>query len=332
MNETPGFHAFPKIFSVGTNYIAYLLDGDVEITEKVDGSQFAFGRRDGVVRMRSKGQEIFKESPNKMFQAAVDRVVLMEEQGNPKITEGYTFYCEYLQKPRHNVLAYERTPKNNLVLFGVQRPDGSFCGVEDRNTAAALLGIDAVPVLHTGKATIDLLKVLLDTDSYLGGQKVEGVVVKNYGRPFLLGGQPIQVMAGKLVRDDFKEVMRTGQWRAENTGKGQWETAVEGYRTEARWQKAVQRLREAGTLTGSPQDIGPLIRSVRQDIVEEERREIEQLMWRCFHDDVLRKSIAGLPEWYKGQLMQAMEEGAAKQFATDTAVLAPSDLLDVGGL
>lgn len=49
--------AFPKIFAIGTKYIDSIFDNEVEITEKVDGSQFAFGKIDGEVYCRSKGNQ-----------------------------------------------------------------------------------------------------------------------------------------------------------------------------------------------------------------------------------------------------------------------------------
>ena len=40
--------SYPKIFNVGNNYIPNLLVGRVEVTEKIDGSQFSFGvNKDG---------------------------------------------------------------------------------------------------------------------------------------------------------------------------------------------------------------------------------------------------------------------------------------------
>ena len=33
---------FPKIFQIGDRYISRLFNGVVEVTEKVDGSQFSF--------------------------------------------------------------------------------------------------------------------------------------------------------------------------------------------------------------------------------------------------------------------------------------------------
>jgi len=53
----------------------------------------------------------------------------------------------------------------------------------------------------------------------LGGCKVEGVVVKNYAKQFLLGGQPMPLMMGKFVSENFKEVNQK-TWKGEHTGKG----------------------------------------------------------------------------------------------------------------
>ena len=35
--------AYPKIFSIGSPYVPNLFKGRVEVTEKIDGSQFTFG-------------------------------------------------------------------------------------------------------------------------------------------------------------------------------------------------------------------------------------------------------------------------------------------------
>ena len=106
--------AFPKIFAIGSDYICDIFKEEVEITEKVDGSQFCFGKLDGETFMRSKGKQQFVESPDKMFKEGVDYIWSIQE----RIPEGMAFYCEYLKKPKHNVLAYDRVPKNNLILSG----------------------------------------------------------------------------------------------------------------------------------------------------------------------------------------------------------------------
>jgi hypothetical protein len=161
-----------------------------------------------------------------------------------------------------------------------------------------------VPKLYSGKinSSEELLK-LLETESFLGKAKVEGVVVKNYYKQFLLGGQPMPLMAGKFVSEAFKEVHRA-TWKQEHTGPGKWEVFVQGYRTEARWAKAVQHLADKGVLANDPRDIGQLIKEVQRDIAEEEKEEIKNFLWQEFGSQLLRRSTAGLPEWYKESLLK----------------------------
>ena len=66
--------------------------------------------------------------------------------------------------------------------------------------------------------------------------------------------------------------------------------------------KAIQHLRDEGNLACEPKDIGRLIQEVKRDISEEEINTIKSFLWREFGEELLRRSTAGLPEWYKQQL------------------------------
>ena len=293
--------AFPKIFTIGDNYISSIFNDPVEITEKVDGSQFVFGRVDDILYCRSKGKVIVFDAPEKMFNLAVDYVLSIQDM----VENNTIYYCEYLNKSKHNVIAYDTTPKNHLALFGISRIDKSFISSHTNLCVYAdAMDIDIVPLLYSGKINNPKeIHALLDADSYLGGSKIEGVVVKNYSQPFLLGGQPIPLMAGKYVSEKFKEKHRT-DWKGHHTGKGKWDLFKAGFRTDARWQKAVQHLRDNGELENNPRDIGKLIKEINRDITEEEQENIKNFLWKLFGNEVLRKSTAGFPEWYKEQLLE----------------------------
>jgi len=294
--------AFPKIFAIGTDYIRDIFDGPVEVTEKVDGSQFAFGKVNGELFTRSKGKVIFREAPEKMFLPALDYVYSIE----PALPDNSVFYCEYLKSPKHNSLKYGRIPINHLMLFGVSDTFGSkfISEYEKIIDWAAILNIEPIPIMPFGHVPdVATLQSMLDYESILGGCKIEGVVVKNYAKQFLLGGQPMPLMMGKFVSEAFKEVNQK-TWKGEHTGKGRWETFCEGFRTEARWNKAIQHLAEIGELENSPRDIGKLIKEIQRDIAEEEKQNIMEVLYREYGGEVLRKSIAGFPEWYKVQLAE----------------------------
>jgi hypothetical protein len=293
--------AFPKIFSIGTEYIVDIFKNEVEITEKIDGSQFCFGKVDGILYCRSKGAELFLENPDKMFSKAVKYVSSIQD----KLPDNTIFFTEYLQNPRHNILKYDRVPKNNLILFGVSDNIGTFFKKdhEELKQLADMIDIEVVPLLYSGIINnADELKSLLEKDSVLGGVKIEGVVCKNYKRPFLLGGQPIPLMMGKFVSEKFKETHRE-KWNKDFTARGHYQTFLESFKTEARWEKSIQHLKEKGELENSPRDIGKLLLEIKNDIEAEEKEDIKNFLWKEFKDEIMRTAIKGFPEWYKEKLL-----------------------------
>ena len=61
---------------------------------------------------------------------------------------------------------------------------------------------------------------------------------------------------GKFVCEDFKEVANE-VFKEKNPGSADFREMLGfKYKTQARWQKALQHLTEAGKVTGTPQDIG----------------------------------------------------------------------------
>ena len=301
MVNTSMSSAFPKILHIGDKQISSLFDGEVEITEKVDGSQIGFGKVNGKLFVRSKGKEQDLDNPDIMFELGVEYIKRIADL----IPDNMTFYGEYLNKPKHNILAYDNIPKNHIALFGaynsVTREHFSMAYVE---AFAKKFNLDTVPVLYRGsEATPEMvLELVKDRVSYLGGQHIEGVVVKAY-KPWLFLGQiPQTVMSGKYVTEAFKEV-HNKNWKAENTGKGKLEVAISQYRSEARWNKAVQHLRDDGRLTESPKDIGELIKEVRKDISLEEKENIKDQLWSIFKNDFLGMATSGLPQRWKDKLV-----------------------------
>lgn len=288
--------AFPKIFAIGTDYIRDIFMEPVEVTEKIDGSQFAFGRVKRELWIRSKGAQLYTDNPEKMFAEGIAYV----EQIQDRLPDGMVFYAEYLKKPKHNTLTYSRIPKNHLMLFGAMHISQKFhTNIEEY---ADLLEIETVPVFGwiTVKNSAELAE-MLDRESALGGAKIEGVVVKNFKRQFLLGGQPMPLMAGKFVSESFKEVHRE-RWGVEEKGKSRMEVFFDSFRTPARWEKAVQHLAERGELENELRDIGKLFKEVHSDIEAEEMENVKNYLWGEFKDELKRRATGGLPEWYKTKL------------------------------
>lgn len=291
--------AFPKIFSIGSQQTERLFQGEVEITEKIDGSQIGFGIIDGELIIRSKGCRIFPETADKMFKKGVEYILSIQD----KLSEGVVYYGEYLKSNKHNVLAYDREPKNNIMLYGIVESIDKFHKHAIIKERAEELGLEVVPLLFKGKVeTIEDLKSNLDRVSELGKCKIEGFVVKNYNEQLLIDGQVIPILMGKYVSEQFKEV-HNKEWKSQSTGKGRWEVYKSQFCNTARWCKAIQHLRDSGQLTNSPKDIGALLREVNTDIEAEEKENIKEFLWDEFGKEVLREAGKGLPIWYKERLL-----------------------------
>ena len=110
---------------------------------------------------------------------------------------------------------------------------------------------------------------------------------------------------GKFVSEAFKETHQK-EWKVGNpTGGDMIELLAFTLRTEARWNKAVQHLRDSGRLEESPRDIGALIEEVKADVEKECREEIRDRLYNHAWPQIRRKIVAGLPQWYKERLLQA---------------------------
>src|ERR1035437_5232300 len=211
MKQVP---SYGKILTLGSLYTQDALKGSVVIQEEVDGSLLRCGLNDeGELVIASKGAYIELENPPQLFRQGVDYLRSIKFDFEP---DTY-FYAEYLSKSRHNTLAYDKIPTNHRVLFDVLYR-GEFVSRMDLVNFAMKLGVDVIPELFVGEATTDTVLGLLSTPSYLGGQIVEGVVIKNYGEKILYAGREQQLFT-KYVREEFKELhSKNPDWKS-NTDK-----------------------------------------------------------------------------------------------------------------
>lgn len=289
---------FPKIFEVGHHAIANLFEGEVEITEKIDGSQFSFGvSPEGALVIRSKGKELFFEDPEKLFSVAIEWVAKNRDKILATLAPGSFVYGEYLRVPKHNVLAYARVPKNNIIVFGVREKTNLVADYDRVASEASSLDLETVPRLaQTTIHSFEELKQFMARESCLGGTVLEGVVVKNYHKYCTISDFN-WISMGKFVREEFKEI-HAEQW-GQISGQNWFDELKETLRSEARWQKAIQHLRERGELTETVQDIGKLMVEVEKDLKEEEKERIKDLLWKHQFPELLRHVKRGFPEWYK---------------------------------
>lgn len=303
MNEEkpPSWNSYPKVYALGHAAIKQLSMQGAVIEEKVDGSQFSFCRtEDGRLLARSRKvqlHELVQESgflpEGHQFAKAWESALAVYDRLSP----GYTYRCEYLAKPKHNTLSYERVPANHLVVFDIAVGLEDYLPAHDVHNEALRLGLEPVPTLGTFES-IEQLDELLKRQSALGGQ-IEGFVLKKRGELFGRDGKPAHA---KYVSTAFKEA-HTKDWTKRHPKPTDFvEKIVDGLHLEARWHKAVHRLRDEGRLQEGPQDIGPLIKDVSQDIEAELEEDIKEALYQNFRTTILRKATAPIPNWYKAQL------------------------------
>lgn len=289
--------SYSKILALGHKAIHDILEGEVVVEEKVDGSQFSFGIIDGELQCRSKGCQVHVVEPDGMFKLGVDTSKSLVD----KLTPGWTYRGEYLQKPKHNTLAYGRAPQGNFILFDVETNPSHFLGRAEKEVEAARLGLEVVPCYYQGPGSdigLEKLKSFLENISVLGAQKIEGVVIKNYSK-FTLDGK---LACAKIVSEEFKEIHGV-EWKKNNPNKSDVvEMLIAKYGTEPRRRKAVQTLRDGGKLEGTPKDIGLLLKTVSNDILAECKSDLMEELFDHFWKDIARGINKDIPLWYKKEL------------------------------
>jgi len=297
-------NSYPKIFNLGHRALANLFDVPVCVEEKVDGSQISFGVLDGELHVRSRGAVVNVDAPDNMFSLGVEKIKEVKGLLKP----GFVYRGEYLRKPKHNTLTYNRVPTNHIMVFDIQDGDESYLNQCCRSKETARIGFEEIPVLWNEEQnpTLDDIKKLLERESVLGGVKIEGVVVKP--KSYLLFGEDKKILMGKYVSEGFKEKQGVS-WKADNPSSQDVVTSIgESYRTPARWEKAIQHLREEGKIQDSPKDIGALILEIKKDLQNECVDEIKEALWAWAWPHIQRKVVFQFAEFYKEQLLKQQFE------------------------
>jgi len=294
-----GLRSYSSPFNVGHKALEGFWDGRVIVQEKIDGSQFSFGLRNGQVICRSRKLEINPADAG-MFHTGVGTAHFLF--AHFLLREGWTYRAEFLQKPKQNTLVYERVPNRNIILFDVDQGDQDYLGPHELAAEAERIGLEVVPLLaeiEGTKPTLDDLLVLLGGISILGGP-LEGIVLKNYA----LFGVDKKVLMAKLVSKDFQETHRK-DWAGRNpSDKDFVHLLSEEYANPVRWAKAVQHLREQGLVQGAPQDIPIIMKEIAEDVEQECRKEIEARLFAHFWTTIRRQLTKGFPEFYKNRLVE----------------------------
>ena len=304
---TLSLSSYSKVFVLGHRAVQDILSYPVIVEEKIDGSQFSFGLHNGELLLKSKGTVIHHDNIPNLFAPAVDTACYLHRDG--LLVEGSTYRAEALYRNRHNVLTYDQVPAAGMVLYDVMVGLESYLSRVELEEYADHMGIPIVPKLWgPGMLTEETFQQLLQTESFLGGTPVEGVVIKVAARnAFGIDGKPL---VAKFVSEAFKEKHDTAWGKKQRSQSSIKDGIVAALRTDARWQKAVSALRDAGTLAGEPSDIGLLLKTIQQDVAEEEADWIKEQLYKAYRKDILRGICHGFANWYKQSLASVAFDAA----------------------
>src|SRR5262249_8091488 len=120
------WHSYPSAKALGHAMVRELLLDPGIVEEKIDGRQFSWGVLGGEFKCRSKGAVLNLFAPEKMFVAAIEVVKSLP------LKDGWTYRAEYLARPKHNVLAYDRIPEKHLIIFDINPSHEAYLPWEEK--------------------------------------------------------------------------------------------------------------------------------------------------------------------------------------------------------
>ncbi len=294
--------------------LSYRQETPFIVEEKVDGSQIRGSiTKDGVITVGSKNVDFTagKVVP-KGFAKGVEqmqRALTVFKYTNAEVV----LFGEYLEKPLHNALQYDRVPTGNIYLFDA-KVNGKWVTGDDLVFLAEAIGFEPVNVLASYDLlpTFKELKEYLGTTSVLGGQQIEGIVLKNRGVMIDQYGKPA-FYAFKLVRKEFKE-LNSEVWKTQRRDgihsiNELIAASLEALNTKNIWNKAIQHIRDDGKAQHSMRDMQILSEYIDADIDLEYREPIEEFMFTFLRGQIKRYIMKGLPGYYKQLLYEMQQTG-----------------------
>jgi hypothetical protein len=302
---------YPKIINLGDPLLKDLFNGEVYIEEKVDGSQFrVWFDENGVMFSGSKGVDYSDErQPDKMFLQAIENAKKHFEDIKPL---GFFFVFEYIKTKCHNTLNYDRTPKDFLVVLDIfDGKNNRWLRYGEKKLTAEQYGFECIPLLKQGVIeTQKDFEDLLKTTSFLGGQTVEGVVIKNYSQfhtlPYMLG-MPV---FGKWVREEFRELNKQN-WDKEKESIE--DKILRNFQTTPIYEKAFIHLKEKGELVYQLKDMAKLFPEVETDFLTEAETVVKEMLWNDMKKTLSKRITKDLVVWYKNKLLEVQFKDGEKK-------------------
>jgi hypothetical protein len=243
---------FPKVKYPGDPETDGIQNGEVVVTEKLDGANFRFTVEDGELIVGTRNHEYTADDENlpKAFYHAVEYLEQELTEDDKTFIEGggdapnITFFGEALHyhsldydgidwhnpsKGSPHVPLESETP--NVVLFDAYNENG-WAPWDTFTSAAETIGFETTEVIDRGD--FDEVDTEIPEESFLGGQP-EGIVVRRTDGS----------VRAKKVADDFKE-QNAQSFDDPSKAQSQAGSFVAAYITKPRIEKTAQKLIDEG--------------------------------------------------------------------------------------
>lgn len=303
---------FPKVLGLGQPLLAEIFNDPVDLTEKIDGSQCRIHLTENFCGCGSKNVGIADEKAFAIAHEQTQRI--WNEKVWRTFGDDITLFTEFLSKEKHNVLAYNRVPKNNLYLFGCIS-NNKHLKTEELIELANELQIEPPYIMaHQIKVNgPEDINKYLETESILGGNRVEGTVIRNLYKsypPLLVSTMAFAdyPLVGKLVRNDFKERLNK-EWGTKKKKELPINKVTTEFLTEARFNKSVQHLTDENKINYEMKDLKELIPEFYKDLLDEEKDEIIKLAMEDFWRHLKKKCDVFVVNSWKDHLIKKQFNG-----------------------
>lgn len=167
-------HLYDIYNKKGKDFIDNLFNSYVTINEKMDGSAFVFERdpETGRFNFYKRDQRypitLVDRTLMKYYEKPINYMESLPPHIINEIPRGWRFGLEYFSNNQPVEIAYDRLPKNNLILSYIHtknengKPSSTIQDQEQLNNWADLLGVERPPIVFQGMLTDDQKNQILD--------------------------------------------------------------------------------------------------------------------------------------------------------------------------